>query len=426
MQKRVLLIAILFFSIFFNNNLFAQSYKSEYLSFYNFVLPESYVPFGYATYSVNINLTNDPINVYVDDVKKGERNRLSYNVFFEEAPLLIVLGGTESRANYNGVGIPSLADFGYINQPKKADDHFILDVTIDNVAYLGETEEHRGAEVPFGYIVHFKYDAIYKIINSVTGHVVMEKTFRIKQKLSENAMGFNGSKSFFKTRPEAVDYVAVNIDKNLVYNEIVKHIHTYMRVRADSWIGVPHYGDSYLFSRVSKADKNPLFLKLNQDVDAMENWTKAKSEPIIDEALLIANSEFIEKNNLSIKDNSLAFTGGINLKNYKNFNNKKRIFTDFILKMDSYSKNLDANDKGQKAALWACYVNIASSFAVVGNHKSSLEYLQKARALDYQERKIREVEDQVVASQTKKNAFVGENGEVKKDVNKTYFKYLNL
>lgn len=426
MKRKTLLITILFITTFFNQNLSAQSYKSEYLSFYNFVLPESYLPVGYRTYAVNINLSENPISVFVDGVKKGERNRLSYNVFFKKEPLLLLLSGTESEVNYNGTAIQSIVDLGHVNYSYKADDHFILDVSIDNVAYLGEIEEHRNAETPFGYIAYFKYDVIFKVKNSISSNVVMEKTFKIKERLSETAMGFEGAKSSFKTKIEAIDYVATNIDKNLIYNELVKNIQGNMKVRADSWIGVAHYGDSYFFSRISKADKNPLFLKLNQDIDAMENWTKSKAEPILDEALLLASTEFIEKNNLTVKDNSTAFTRGESLKNYKNFNDKKRIFTDFILKMYNYSKQLDVNDKGQKVAIWACYANIASSFAFIGNYKSSLEYLQKARVLDYQERKIQEMEGQITRRQAKLNVFMDANGEVKKDVNENYIKYLNL
>lgn len=426
MKKRILILVIALFTIFSNQRVSAQSYKSEHLSFYNFVFPESYIPKGYRTYTVKMNLSERPIAILIDGEKKGGRGPLSYNEFFKKEYLIRPLSGTETEVNYKGEVIPSIADLGYRNESSaKAEDHLILDVLIDHIAYAAEIQETKSAEKPFGYEMYYQYNVFFKFKNSVTDNVVLEKTFFVKQRMSGTSAS-QGTVFNFKTRSEAVNYLTENADKNLIYNELVTDIQRYMKSRVISWIGVAYYQDTYLFSRISKEDKNPIFVKINQDVDAMENWSKSKPEPTVDESLLDANAEFIEKNNLAIKDNSEAFHGDVNLRDYKNFINKKRIFTDFILKMDGYSKQLNADDKGQKAAIWACYINIASGFAVINNYKSSLEFLEKARTLDYQERKIQEIENQIKDKQTKLNIFYDADGSIKSDVNNSYIKYLTL
>lgn len=426
MKKRILILTIILCAVFSNQKIFAQSYKSEHLSFYNFVFPDAYIPKGYRTYTVKMNLSDRPIAILIDGEKKGGRGPLSYNEFFKKEYLVRPLAGTETEVNYKGEVIPSIADLGYRNEPSaKADDHLILDVLIDHIAYAAEIQEAKSAEKPFGYEMYYQYNVFFKFKNSVTDAVVLEKSFFVKQRMSATSAS-QGTIFNFKTRPEAVNYLTENADKNLIYNELVTDIQRYMKSRVVSWVGVAYYQDTYLFSRISKEDKNPIFVKLNQDVDAMENWSKSKPQPTVDDALLASNTDFIEKNNLTIKDNSEAFHGDVNLRDYKNFINKKRVFTDFILKMDGYSKQLDANDKGQKAAIWACYINIAASFAVLNNYKSSLEFLEKARSLEYQERKIQEVEKEIKDRQAKLNIFYAADGGIKNDVNNNYIKYLTL
>ncbi|WP_264535154.1 hypothetical protein [Flavobacterium sp. N1736] len=424
MKKRILILVVALFTVFSNQKLSAQSYKSETLSFYNFVFPENYIPAGYNTYGVKINLSENPILILVDGEKKGTRERLSYNEFFREEYLIRPLAGTSTESNYQGTHISCIADLNYRTQQLKAEDHLIVDVYINNVAYEGEITESK-SDTPFSYETYYKFDVVYKLRNSLNDNVIMEKTFKVKERLLGSG-SFEGYQANFKTKSEAITYLTANLDKNLIYNALIDNIQKNMKSRVMSWIGVPYYEDSYYFSRISKEDKNPLFLKLNQDVDAIESWSKSKSSPVTDDELLNSNAEFVKNNNLVITDNSKDFQDETGLKNYNNFKNKKKILCDFILKMDGYAKQLDANDKGQKAAIWACYVNIASSFEVLNNYKSSLEYIQKARALDYQENKLKYMETDVTKRQAKRNVFADANGEVKKDVNSNYLKYLNL
>ncbi|CAM3682346.1 hypothetical protein [Flavobacterium chungbukense] len=416
MKRKITLLTALFF-IVFNLKTYAQSYKSEVLSFYNFVYPESYIPEGYHSYGVKLHLSPDLIVVFVDGEKKGTRPPLSYNEFFKEKDLKRAIIGTDTEPDMKGYHIPTLMELGYTLNDKEAKDHFILDISIKNIAYTSNISETKNVDPPFSSVIYYRYDAVYKIINSMTKEVVMEKTYNVKEQTNNSPLG--------KTKAELVSYLTENIDKDLLFNQLVKNIQENMRGRLVSWIDVEYYQDSFYFSRISKEDKNPIFAKLNQDVDVLEKWSKNKAEPTIDEALLSANAEFIQKNNLVLKDESSRFQDETRLKNYKNYLNKKKVFTDFILKMDQYSKELDQNDKGQKAALWACYINIASSFQVLNNSKSSLEYLQKAYTLKYQEGKVKNVEDEVKAKETKMNVFFA-NGEIKKDVNSQYFKYLTL
>lgn len=423
MEKRILTLVVVLFSLFFNVKIAAQSYKSETLFLYNYVLPESYLPINYYSYGVKINLPADRISIIIDGEKKSTRDPLTYNVFFVEKNLIRPLSGL--TGNEKGVHIPTILELGYTSQPAESKEHFIIDIFIKNVAYAAEISENKALETPFTYEIYYKYDLVYKLVNSLTKDVIMEKTYNIKERMRDSP-NFEGSKSGFKTKPEAVVYLDANADRNLIYNELVTDIQRNMRMRLGWWIDVDCYQDTFLFSRISKEDKNPLFLKLNQDVDVVEKWSKGKADPVSDDALIAANTEFIEKNHLGIKDDSSYFQDETGIMNYKKFLDTKRIFTDFILKMDQYAKQLDPNDKGQKAAMWACYINIASSFEVLNNFESSLEYLQKARALNYQESKIKYAENGVVKKLAKKKAFFDANGEVKKDVNTKYLKYLSL
>lgn len=423
MEKRILILIVVFFSIFFNVKISAQSYKSENLFLYNYVLPESYLPKDYYSYGVKINLPADRISIIIDGEKKSTRDPLTYNVFFVEKNLIRPLSGL--TGDEKGVHIPTILELGYTSQPAESKDHLIIDIFIQNVAYAADISENKALETPFTYEIYYKYDVVYKIVNSLTKDVIMEKTYNVKEK-ARTLGGFEGSKSGFKTKPEAVAYLDLNADKNLIYNELVTDIQRNMRMRLGWWLDVDCYQDNFFFSRISKEDKNPIFLKLNQDVDVLEKWSKGKADPVTDDALVAANDEFIKKNQLVIKDNSSYFQDQTGIMNYKKFLNTKRVFTDFILKMDQYAKQLDPNDKGQKAAMWACYINIASSFEVLNNFESSLEYLQKARALDYQESKIKYAETGVIKKLAKKKAFFDSNGEVKKDVNTKYLKYLSL
>ena len=315
-------------------------------------------------------------------------------------------------------------EFGYTNLPIEAKNHFIIDVSIKNVVYGADISENKSLETPFTYTVYYSYDKVLKIINSYSNEVIMEKKDSIYKKMI--SYSFEGYIPGFKTKPETVNYLIANIDKGFT-NDVANDIKFYLRPTIDFWLDVQYIEDRCFFSRISKEDKNPLFLKLNQDVDAIEKWSRQKKEPMFDDALLSANAEFIQKNNLTInKDQSIYFNDKTRLMNYKNFVDNKKVFTDFILKMDQYAKQFDANDKGQKVALWACYVNIASGLSILGNYKSSLEYIQKARALDYQERQVKNIEDKVIDRQNNRNVFFDANGEIKKDVNSLYFKYLTL
>jgi len=417
MKRKITILLTALFFISFNSKTIAQSYKSEVLSFSNFVYPENYIPEGYHSYGVKLHLSPDLIVVFVDGEKKGTRPPLSYNEFFREKDLKRAIIGTDTEPDMKGYHIPTIMELAYKQSDIEAKDHFVLDISIKNIAYTSNIKETKNVDPPFSSEIYYRYDAVYKIINSLTKEVVMEKTYNVKELTNTSPLG--------KTKAELVSYLTANIDKDLLFNQLVKNIQENMRGRLVSWIDVEYYQDSFYFSRISKEDKNPIFTKLNQDVDVLEKWSKNKAEPTIDEALLSANTEFIQKNNLVLKDESGRFQDETRLKNYKNYLNKKKVFSDFILKMEQYSKELDQNDKGQKAALWACYINIASSFQVLNNSKSSLEYLQKAYALKYQEGKVKNVEDEVKAKETKMNVFFA-NGEIKKDVNSQYFKYLTL
>lgn len=425
MKRKITILLVSLFFVSFNMKMAAQSYKSQVLSFYNYAFPENYIPAGYYSYGVKLHLSPDLITVFIDGEKKGTRPPLSYNEFFKEKDLLRSIIGTDTEPDLKGHHIPTIMELGYTQRDAESKDHFILDVSIKNIAYTANIKETTTNELPFSYEIFYRYDAVYKIINSLSKEVVMEKSFNVKEQTNVSG-SFEGFKVAGKTRGEMVNYLTANIDRDLLYNQLVKNIQQNTRVRLVSWVDIEYYQDSYYFSRISKEDKNPIFLKLNQDVDVLEQWSKGKAEPILDDALIASSGEFIEKNSLVIKDESKRFQDETRLKNYENFLNKKKVFTDFILKMDRYSKELDEKDKGQKAALWACYINIASSFELLNNPKSSLEYIQKAYALKYQEGKVRSIEEGVKAREAKRNAFFDAAGEIKKDVNSQYFKYLTL
>ncbi|MGO4771075.1 hypothetical protein ACEN2I_05390 [Flavobacterium sp. W22_SRS_FK3] len=427
MKRKFLVFAIVFYCVFFCSKISAQAYKSENINFNTYVFPTSYIPKDYLNYGVKINLSESPISVIIDGEKKSSRDPLSYHggeFFFSEKELIRLIVGTANEENIKMGFVPTILELGHTNQPIEAKNHFIIDVSFENVVYGADITENKSLETPFTYTIYYSYDTVFKIINSYSKEVIMEKKDSTYNKVL--SYSFEGYIPGFKTKPEAVNYLIANIDKGFT-NDVVNNIKLYLRPKLDFWLDVQYSQDRCFFSRISKEDKNPLFLKLNQDVDAIEKWSRQKTEPMFDDALLSANTEFIQKNNLTInKDQSIYFNDQTRLMNYKNFLTDKKVFTDFILKMNQYTQQLDANDKGQKVALWACYANIASGFYVLGNYNSSLEYIQKARALDYQERQIKNIEDKVTEMQNKYNIFFDTNGEIKKDVNYLYFRYLRL
>jgi hypothetical protein len=425
MKKIRLLFCIALLSVFFSAKLLAQSYKSESLYTYNYILPENYLPTDYYSYGVKIHLPETPVSIIVDGEKKASGSLLSYNAFFQEKNLIRMLVGTDDENNIQRDNVPTFLELGYSSRDVESVDHFIIDVTLKNLAYASEISESRGVETPFSYEIFYKYDIVYKLINSVSKEVIREKTFNVKEKMLGSG-SFEGYKSSFKTKPEAVSYLTVNSDKNLIYNEMVGNIEKNMRTRLAWWLDVNYYQDTFFFYKISKEDKNPFFLKLNQDYEILEKWSKGKGEPIIDEALIAEYASFVEENKLNSKDNSSYFPDKKRLKNYHDYLAEKKVLTDFIVKMDHYAKQFDSNDKGQKAAMWACYMNISTSFMILNKYKSSLDYIQKARALDYQEKKVKYAEDEVIKKQKAANIFLDSNGEVKKDVNSKYFKYLSL
>ncbi|MBZ4036434.1 hypothetical protein K6T82_16820 [Flavobacterium sp. 17A] len=425
MKRKITLLLVALFFVSFSVKITAQSYKSEVVSFYNYMYPENYLPTGYHSYSVKLHLSPDLIVVFVDGEKKGTRPPLAFNALFTEKDLMRSIVGTDTEPDVKGYHIPTIIELGYTTRDAESKDHFIIDISIKNVAYTATITETKNVDPPFSYQIFYRYDAVYKIINSATKEVVMEKSFNIKEPTTILG-GFEGYKVGGKTRAEVASYLTVNIDRDLLFNQVVKNLQSNLRSRLVSWIDVAYYQEGYYFSRISKEDKNPIFAKLNQNVDVIEKWAKGKEEPVLDDALIAANTEFIEKNNLVIKDESKLFQDEVRLKNYQNVLKKKKVLTDFILKMDQYSKELDQKDKGQKVALWACYVNMASSFELLNNSKSSLEYIQKAYDLKYQEGKVRNIEEEVKAREAKRNVFFDANGEIKKDVNERYFKYLTL
>ncbi|MCI9843756.1 hypothetical protein [Flavobacterium pectinovorum] len=426
MKRKFLVLTIVFYCLFFGSKISAQAYKSENINFNTYIFPTSYIPKDYYNYGVKINLSENPISVIIDGEKKSSRPPLTYHAgdFFSEKELIRLIVGTEDEEKIKIGFVPTILEFGHTNQPIEAKDHFIIDVSYKNVVYGADISENKSLETPFTYTVYYSYDTVIKIINSYSKQVVMEKKDTTYKKMI--SYSFEGYIPGFKTKPEAVNYLIANIDKGFT-NDVVNDIKQYLRPTLDFWLDVQYIQDRCFFSRISKEDKNPLFLKLNQDVDAIEKWSRQKTEPMFDDAFLSANAEFIQKNNLeSNTDQSRYFHDKTRLLNYKNFLDDKKVLTDFILKMNQYTKQFDANDKGQKVALWACYVNIASGFSVLGNYKSSLEYIQKARLLDYQERQVKNIEDKVIERQKNHNIFVDANGEIKKDVNDLYLKYFKL
>ncbi|KAF2513416.1 hypothetical protein [Flavobacterium foetidum] len=424
MKKNKLFFCIALLSVF-NAKLVAQSYKSESLYTYNYILPENYLPIDYYTYGIKIHLPEDPVSIIVDGEKKRSGSLLSYNEFFREKNLITMLVGTSDESTLQRDNVPTFLELGYTSRDVESVGHFIIDVTLKNLAYVSDIKESRGVETPFSYEIFYKYDVVYKLLNSVSKEVIMEKTFNVKEKMLGSG-SFEGYKASFKTKPEAVSYLTDNSDKNLIYNEMVGNIEKNMRIRLAWWLDVNYYQDTFFFYKISKEDKNPYFLKLNQDYEILEKWSKGKGEPILDEALITEYASFIEKNKLNSKDNSIYFQDKKRLKNYHDYLAEKKVLTDFIVKMDHYAKQFDPNDKGQKAAMWACYMNISTAFLILNKYESSLEYIQKARALDYQEKKVKYAEDEVSKKQKAASVFLDSNGEVKKDVNSKYLKYLSL
>lgn len=171
MKRKITLLLVALFFISFNSKITAQSYKSEVLSFYNFVLPESYLPVGYNSYEVKLHLSPELIVVFVDGEKKGTRPPLAFNALFTEKDLMRSIIGTDTESDVKGYHVPTIIELGYTNRDAGSKDHFIVDISIKNVAYTATISETKNVDPPFSYQIFYRYDAVYKIINLSLIHI---------------------------------------------------------------------------------------------------------------------------------------------------------------------------------------------------------------------------------------------------------------
>jgi hypothetical protein len=417
MNLSIRVFKILLFCFFVTTSSNAQSYKSDYQTFYGYNFPEKYITNEYNSYCVNLNLSSEPIKVVIDKVEMQPRQRLSYNTFFKEEQLI--------------KGLSSFVNLRYDTNCNKMDGKFIVGVDIKDITYYGVIKESSGAENPFYYEVSYGYNVVYQLKNSMTNQTFLEKTIFVDNLHSKPASDKNGDGTpriyHFKTKDETKSYLNKYIDENLIVNELINSIKSTVAPSLSTWIDVLYYPNTYFFSRMSKEDKHPFYKKINDEMDLFKDWKKANAEIQTNLLTLSENSEFVKTHNLQVKgDNVNAFADTKDKESYNYVVASKNFLGNFILKMETYSKEFDVNDKKQKEAVWACYMNIASSFLFLNDFKSSLEYVEKAKALDVSKSKVREIEEKNISLQKEYLNFFDADGNLKKDLNNGYFKYFNI
>lgn len=408
---------IVLFCFFVMTNLNAQSYKSDLQTFYGFHFPQKYITNEYQSFCVNLDLSNNPKKVIIDGVEMESRKALAYNTFFKEDQLMY--------------GLTTLANLQYYKDCDVKENKFIAEIKIKNIAYYGQIKESSGAEKPFSYEISYGYNVDCQLRNSVTNQVFFEKTINVKNACTNIASDKNSDGTptvyNFKTKAEARNYLDKYIEDNLIANELIHSLQTKVPSALSSLFAVQYYPNTFFFSRMSKEDKHPSYKKINDEIDLFKNWKKANSEMQVNLLTLEENANFVKAHNMQVNgNNDDAFIDKKQKESYNYAIATKNFLGNFILKMEAYSKEFDINDKKQKEAIWVCYMNIASSFLILNDFKSSKEYLEKARLLDISKSKIRDVEDQINNGESNYLNFFDAEGNLKKDLNKEYFKYFNI
>jgi hypothetical protein len=408
---------IVLFCFFVLTNLNAQSYKSDYQTFYGFNFPQKYITNEYQSFYVDLDLSDQPTKVIIDREEMQSRKRLEFNTFFREDQLVS--------------GASALLNLNYDKEGSKIANKFITEIKIQDIAYYGEIKESSGAENPFNYDLFYGFNVVYKLKNSLTGQVFLEKTVNIKKAFANIGADKNSDGTprvyNFKTRAEAKNYLNKYIEENLIGNELIHTIEGTVSPELFSWLDVQYYPNTYFFSRMSKEDKHPFYKKINDEIDLFKNWKKSNSEIQVNLLTLPENADYVKLHNMQAKgDNVNAFKGEKLKERYNYVIGTKNFLGNFILKMEAYSKEFDVNDKKQKEAVWACYMNIASSFLVLNDFKSGLEYIEKAKALDVSKSKVREIEQALINGKKNYMLFFDADGNFKKDLNSEYLKYFNI
>jgi hypothetical protein len=417
MNVRILIFNFFLFCFFLTTNLTAQSYDSDYQTFYSFNFPEKYITNEYQSFCVNLNLSSQPTKVFIDGEEMQSRQKLEYNTFFREDQLV--------------KGLSSLADLDFFEECNKVEKKIIVESKIKDIAYYGKIVESISAEKPFHFDIFYGYNVVYQLKNSMTNQVFLEKTVNEKKSFPNIGSDKNTDGTLreynFKTKAEAKSYLNKYIEENLIVNELIHSIQGTVASSFSFWLNVNYYPNTYFFSRMSREDKHPFYKKINDEIDLFKNWKKSNSEIQTNLLTLEENAEYVKIHNMQVKgDNVNAFNDVKTKESYKYVVANKNLLGNFILKMESYSKEFDVNDKKQKNAIWVCYMNIASSFLVLNNFKSCLEYVEKAKVLDVSKSKVREVEEEAIKRQKDYNIFFETDGSLKKDLNNAYLKYFNI
>lgn len=406
---------VLFFLFFSSLSpvLLAQSAKSNNLSFFNYSYPEAYIPQPYDSYEVDVNLSNKPKSIIVDGLQVRTIEALSFNTFFKKSQLLFSVRNL------------ALKDYTINIVQKKNASNFIVDVLVDNVAFVGKINKSDLRENPYAYNVSYRYDLIYTLKNSLTGEIFLSKQKTIENNFNSFDVGDNTIASF-KTETEAKDYLSKYLDKSLMGNDLIHSIEQNVSAELTQWLDVKFYNrnSSFTFYKISKETKHPTFVKINTEIDLLKE--KSKIEEKIQEDF--SN----KKNNINYIDKYKTLTGSTtdmvkNENETQGFQYTTKvtvIMKDFVSKMKEYAAEFDINDDKQIVGTWACYINIASSYQVLNNYKGSLEYIQKAKDLKIEERIVRQLENGVLDSSKNHDNFFDKFGVLKSDVNERYGKYL--
>jgi len=323
------------FCFFILTNLNAQSYKSDYQTFYGYKFPQEYITNEYQSFSTILDLSAQPTRVIIDNEEKKPRRRLEFNTFFREDQLK--------------AGISSLLNLYYDEGDGKVINKFILDVKIKDIAYYGELKESSGAENPFYFDISYGFDVVYQLKNSLTDQVFLEKTVNVK-KAFPNIGGDKNSDGSprvynFKTKAEAKNYLNKYIEENLIANELIHSIEGTVKPALSSWLDVQYYSETLFFSRMSKEDKHPFYKKINEEIDLFKNWKKSNSEIQINLLTVPENADYVKLHDMQVKGNNVnAFKYEKEKENYNYVVNSKNFLGNFILKMEAYSKEFDVND----------------------------------------------------------------------------------
>lgn len=408
-MKKILI--ILFFIAICSH---AQKAKSKALYVTTYSIPEWYVSNEYNSFSAKINLPKNAVKVFVDGKYHSDlQSKLQFNTFFKEDLY------TNQFSAINGLTrVFKEADFS--------------DRTLKIVANILKPraniviKERKGpmnkkaknTKGSFSYDLGYSYEIEFLIISNKTNETLFRHVIKRKDKY-RFSLSNKKRKAFFDTKSDATNSAVKYIPKTIVITEMYKSLMKELGGKSSLKSKVQfqrHKNSFFYFYKVSKQKKHPLIKELNEIIVQFKDNTKKLHSKNRKSVKIVANKNFKNELNNIDKKHQVPFE-------YKLSKDYLNLTLNLEGSLNAIYDKLDIKDKIQKRLAWACMINNAHAFYSLGDFERSLQYFDKAKLIDYNQKKTVGFKSKMLKKRNKLDLFY-ENNELKKEVNMIYFDFL--